>query len=69
MANIYISINKGESGFKNSDFATGASSTAGDDIELRVTDGAGLTREDVQKALKAFQRWFKNKDNTTFPKL
>lgn len=69
MANVYVSLNRGEQGFANSDFTTGATSTAGDAIELRVSDAASLTRKDVIEACEAFRRWFSNRMNTTFPPL
>lgn len=69
MANHFVSLNRGEQGFRFSDFTTGSSSTAGDDIELRVADGASLTREDVVKALKAFARFFSNRSLTNFPSI
>lgn len=67
MANHFVSINRGVSGTKYSDFTTDTSSTAGDDIELRIADGASLTRQDVQLALEAFERWLANPLQTTFP--
>lgn len=60
MADHYVSLNRGVEGFKYSDFTTGTSSTATDKIELRVLDGAGLTKVDVIKALEAFERFFEN---------
>jgi hypothetical protein len=60
MADHFVSLNRGEGGFKYSDFTTGTSSTAGDAIELRVADAASLTRKDVQLALEAFERFFEN---------
>jgi hypothetical protein len=60
MADHYVSINRGVEGFKASDFTTGTGSTAGDAVELRVLDGASLTRLDVVKALEAFERFFEN---------
>lgn len=57
MASHYISLNRGESGFAQSDFTTGTSSTAGDAIELRILDGASLSKLDVEKALEAFERF------------
>jgi hypothetical protein len=60
MADHYVSLNRGEQGMLSSDFTTGTSSTAGDQIELRVKDGASLTRKDVQIALNAFERFFQN---------
>lgn len=58
MANHYFSINRGSEGFKASDITQATSSTSADDIELRVADGASLTRKDVIKALEAFERLF-----------
>lgn len=69
MANHFFSINRGKSGTKNSDIATATTSTTGDDIELRVADGASLTKKDVQLALDALANFFRGKSNTTFPSL
>ena len=60
MADHYVSLNRGIQGFKYSDFTTGTSTTAGDAIELRVLDGASLTKKDVLVALEAFERFFEN---------
>lgn len=60
MADHYVSLNRGVSGEKYSDFTTGTASTATDQIELRVKDGASLTRKDVDLALEAFERFFQN---------
>lgn len=60
MADHYVSLNRGVEGFKYSDFTTGTSSTAGDAIELRVLDGASLTKKDVKVALEALERFFEN---------
>lgn len=60
MADHFVSINRGVPGVKYTDFTTGAASTAGDDIELRVADGKNLTRLDVELALEAFERFFEN---------
>jgi hypothetical protein len=57
MADHFISLNRGESGFAQTDFTTGTASTATDQIELRIKDGAGWTRNDAVNALKAFQRF------------
>lgn len=56
MANHYISINRGKDGLKPSDLTYDTSSTSGDDIELRIADGASLTRKDIILALEAFER-------------
>lgn len=69
MTNHYISINRGKDGLKLSDLTLGTSSTAGDDIELRIADGASLTRKDIVVALEAFERTIVAKDRTTFPPL
>lgn len=60
MASHYVSLNRGVTGTKYSDFTTGNASTAGDAIELRVLDGASLTKKDVMLALEAFERFFEN---------
>lgn len=60
MASHYVSLNRGVSGTKYSDFTTGTSSTGTDQIELRVLDGASLTRKDVDLALEALERFFQN---------
>lgn len=60
MADHYVSLNQGEQGFAYSDFTTGTSSTASDQIELRVKDGASLSKKDVIIALEAFERFFEN---------
>lgn len=60
MADHYVSLNRGEQGFAASDFTTGTASTAADQIELRVKDGAGLTKMDVYNALCAFQRFIES---------
>jgi len=60
MADHFVSINRGKDGFKDTDFTFGTSSAATDKIELRVLDGAGLTRKDVLLALEAFERLFNN---------
>lgn len=57
MASHYLSINRGQPGFTDSDFAYGTSSTATSDIELRMLDGKGLTEKDVLLALEAFKRF------------
>lgn len=57
MADHYVSLNRGVSGFKQNEFTTGAASTAADQIELRIKDGAGLTKKDAVLALEAFERF------------
>ncbi len=74
MSNHFISVNRGKDGFKASDFTTGAASTAGDDIELRIADvdaqGNAMTRKDVVLALAAFQRALESGASiVTFPPL
>lgn len=60
MADHYVSLNRGEQGFSYAEFTTGTSSTGTDQIELRVLDGASLTKKDIQVALDAFERFFQN---------
>jgi hypothetical protein len=60
MSNHYVAINRGLDGFKINDFTFGASSSSSSDIELRIADvdanGKAMTRMDIQKALRAFER-------------
>jgi hypothetical protein len=67
VSNHYFSINRGVEGTKPSDITQGAASTPTDDIELRLADGANLTRKDVVKAIKAFIRRMCEPSFTTFP--
>jgi hypothetical protein len=61
MADHYLAVNQGIEGFKYSDFITGTATTAGtNQIELRVQDGANLSKKDIHNALKAFERFFEN---------
>lgn len=74
MANHFFSINRGKSGTTPTDITRATSSTSGDDIELRVADGASLTRKDVVLALEAFIRVIETGRDvagggTTFPPL
>lgn len=55
MSDHYCGLNRGVPGFADSDFVIGTSSGA-TDVELRIADAANLTRIDVIKILKAFQR-------------
>jgi hypothetical protein len=60
MPDHFLSLSRGESGFKPNEFNSGIASTAGDDFELRVRDGSGATKKDVIQALAAFARFFEN---------
>lgn len=58
MADHYIALNRGIEGFKQTDFITSTASTAGtNQIELRIADGANITKKDAVNALKAFERF------------
>lgn len=67
MANHFVALNKGQQGFKLSDFTVGTSSTSGSDVELRIADGASLTRTDVYNILKGFMRYIIQRGFTNFP--
>lgn len=74
MSDHFVAINRGKDGFKISDFTTGTSTSAASDIELRIADvdgqGVAMTRQDVQKALEAFERLLASGPIfSTFPKL
>lgn len=62
MANHFVSTNKGTSGSLADlyNMTTGTSTTAGDDLELRVADGSSLSRKDVLLALDKFKRFIEN---------
>lgn len=65
MAQQYVSINRGKTGTKFSDFTKGTASTAGDDIEIRFNDAVGITRKDLTLALEAFELFYQNYPLTT----
>ena len=74
MADHFIAINRGNDGFKISDFTFDTAATPARDIELRIADldgqGVAMTRKDVYKALEAFERILTNGAMfTNFPKL
>jgi hypothetical protein len=74
MPDRFIAINRGNDGFKISEFTLGSASTPARDIELRIAelDGKGvtMTRKDVYKALEAFERLLTSGAIfTNFPKL
>lgn len=56
MTDHFLGINRGKQGAKDADFVYGTS-TGSTDIELRIADGASLTRKDVLLALEAFERF------------
>jgi hypothetical protein len=61
VADHYVALNRGVEGFKQNDFITGTASTGGTNtMELRIADGANLTKKDVVNALKAFERFFES---------
>ena len=62
MADHYVSLTRGKEGFKASDFTTGAASAATDLFEFRDLDGVTPSRQEVKKALKAFERFFEDVD-------
>lgn len=64
MADHFVGFSRGIQGTKYSDFTTGAASTAGLHMELRVTDSI-VRREDVVLFLEAVERFFENQQQTT----
>jgi hypothetical protein len=56
MADHFIGLNRGQSGLTQSDFAVGAT-TQSTDVELRVADGASLTKLDVENITKAIHNY------------
>lgn len=61
MADHFVSIARGVEGSKYSDFTTGTSSDSTALFELRVLDGVTPKKVEVLKALKAFERFFENR--------
>lgn len=60
MASHFVSFSRGVEGMKYSDFTSGTASAATNHFELRVLDGASLSKKDVVLALEAFERFFEN---------
>lgn len=46
MADHFIGLNRGQQGVKDSDFTYGTA-TGATDVEVRIADAKGLTRQDV----------------------
>lgn len=59
MADHFVSLSRGRQGNKYSDFTVNTVSTAGDTIEIRVTDTT-MTVKDVMVALESFENFFGN---------
>ena len=57
MSDHFIGLRRDESGLVYSNFIHGTASSAGSDIELRIRDGAGLSRKEVIAALVALERF------------
>ena len=66
MSDHFISINRGKDGLVDSDLTVDTSAHTGNDIELRIADGAGLTKKDVVIALEAFERLLEDARRSTF---
>jgi hypothetical protein len=61
MADHFVALNRGVEALKYSDYITGTAATTGvNTMELRIADGASLTKKDVHNALLAFERFFEN---------
>lgn len=59
MASHFVALNRGQEGELYSDFVTGTSASA-NVIEVRIDDAGGFRPADVEKAMKAFERFFEN---------
>jgi hypothetical protein len=73
MSNHFISMNRGKSGTKVSDFTFGTSSTAGDDLELRIADvdaqGKVMTDKDIRLFIEGLKLAIGSVLYTKFPPL
>lgn len=58
MADHFFSSNRGVMHNKANAFTRATSTTSGDDLELRVADGASLTRKDVLLFLEGLELLF-----------
>ena len=72
MSNHFFSGNHGlNQALNNYSITQATSSTSGDDMELRLADGVGLTRLDVLKFLERLESLFQSGGSapggTTFP--
>lgn len=65
MSSHYISTNRNK-GMRPDDFTQGTASTAGDQIELRVLDGASVSRKDVLEALDRIRGAVTSPQQVTF---
>ena len=68
MAQQYVGLNRGQQGFKVSDFTVGTS-TGSTDFEVRYDDSKSLTRHDLVKMLKAVRRFYEMTITTNKPGL
>jgi hypothetical protein len=68
MSNHYIAVNRG-TGLKPADITAGTSSASTKDVELRIADGASLTKLDVNNAIEQIKTFFNSRQNATFPNL
>lgn len=59
MADHFVGFSRGIEGTKYSDFTTGTSTTAGLQMELRVTDSV-VRKKDVMLFLEAVERFIEN---------
>lgn len=60
MSNHFFSSNRGKDGNKQTTITRNTASTSGDDLELRVADGASLTRKDVVIFLRLLENVFES---------
>lgn len=58
MSNHFFSSNRGVDGSKPTVITRATSSTTTDDMELRLADGASLTRKDVMIFLENLEKMF-----------
>ena len=55
MSDHYVGLNRGQNGLSDDQYVIGTS-TGGTDVEVRIADGAGLSRFDVVLILQAMTR-------------
>lgn len=68
MASNFLGLNRGELDMNQGNVSNGTT-TASDDIELRMDSGKNLTRKDVLMAMELFEAFIESNSGTFLPPL
>lgn len=66
MASFFLGLNRGEPDLAQGLISNGTT-TASDDIELRMDSGKNLTRKDVLLAMEAFEAFIESNSGSFLP--